>query len=100
MKTGFKNLRTGTEAKFRPLVDALLRSSGGVIKITTRAIKIGVQLRFYPISTVGFRTFSPENLAKPSLVKHEFIRSDVRHQEASFTIGILTFIWLWFQVKI
>ena len=25
IKTGFKNLRTGTEAKFRPFVDALVK---------------------------------------------------------------------------
>ena len=29
-----------------------------MVKITTRALKIGVQSRFYPISTVGFCTFS------------------------------------------
>ena len=34
-----------------------------MVKITTsRALKIGVQSRFYPISTVGFSTFSSENL--------------------------------------
>ena len=37
-----------------------LRSPVGVVEITTRALKIGVQSRFYPISTLGFRTFFPE----------------------------------------
>ena len=32
-----------------------------MVKITTRALKIGVQSRFYPISTLGFRTFFSEN---------------------------------------
>ena len=35
-----------------------------MVKITTRALKIGVQSRFYPISTVGFRTFFPENFGQ------------------------------------
>ena len=41
-----------------------LRSPGVVVKITTRALKIGVQSRFYPISTVGFRTFFLENFGQ------------------------------------
>ena len=36
-----------------------------MVKITTRALKIGVQSRFYPISTVGFCTFFPENFGQP-----------------------------------
>ena len=35
-----------------------------MVKITSRALKIGVQSRFYPISTVGFRTFCPENFGQ------------------------------------
>ena len=35
-----------------------------MVKITTRALKIGMQSRFYPISTMGFRTFSPENFGQ------------------------------------
>ena len=33
----------------------------------SRKLKIGVQSRFYPISTVGFRTFFPEILASPNV---------------------------------
>ena len=33
-------------------------------KIAPRALKIGVQSHFHPISTVGFRTFSPENFGQ------------------------------------
>ena len=36
----------------------------GGVKIASRALKIGVQSRFYPISTVGFRTFFPENFGQ------------------------------------
>ena len=39
-----------------------------MVKITTRALKIGVQSRFNPISTVGFRTFFPENFGQPGLL--------------------------------
>ena len=35
-----------------------------MVKITTRALKIGVQSRLYPISIVGFRTFFPENFGQ------------------------------------
>ena len=35
-----------------------------MVKITIRALKIGVQLRFYQISTEGFRTFFPENFGQ------------------------------------
>ena len=35
-----------------------------MVKIAPRALKIGVQSRFYPISTVGFRTFFPENFGQ------------------------------------
>ena len=38
-----------------------------MVKIAPRALKIGVQSRFYPISTVGFGTFSPKILARPIL---------------------------------
>ena len=44
--------------------DLDLRSHGGVVKITTRALKIGMQTRFDPISTVGCRTFFPENFGQ------------------------------------
>ena len=32
LKTGFKNLRTGTEAKFRPFVDALVLTPWMIIR--------------------------------------------------------------------
>ena len=35
-----------------------------MIKITPRALKPGVQSHFHPISTVGFRTFFPENFGQ------------------------------------
>ena len=37
-----------------------------MVKIAPRALKIGVRSRFYPISTVGFRTFSLKTLARPN----------------------------------
>ena len=40
------------------------RSPGGVVKITTRVLKIGVQSHFHPISTVGFHTVFPENFGQ------------------------------------
>ena len=43
-----------------------------MVKITTRALKIGVLSRFYPISTVGFRTFSPENFGQAYWSVHCF----------------------------
>ena len=35
-----------------------------MVKITTRALKIGVQSRFYPISTVRFCTFFPKKFGQ------------------------------------
>ena len=31
LKTGYKNLRTGTEAKFRPFLEALTKANSAVI---------------------------------------------------------------------
>ena len=35
-----------------------------MVRNASRKLKFGVQSRFYPISTVGFRTFSPENFGQ------------------------------------
>ena len=35
-----------------------------MVRITTRALKTGVQTRFYPISTKGFHTFFPKNFGQ------------------------------------
>ena len=36
-----------------------------MVRNASRKLKFGVQSRFYPISTVGFRTFFPENFGQP-----------------------------------
>ena len=51
-----------------------------MVKITTRALKIGVQSRFYPISTVGFRTFFPENFGQAYC-------SGVAYENSTFEFG-------------
>ena len=54
-------------SQFRNFSERLVlarHSSVGVVKMAPRALKIGVQSRFYPISTVGFRTFFPENFGQ------------------------------------
>ena len=35
-----------------------------MVRNASRKLKFGVQSRFYPISTVGFRTFFPENFGQ------------------------------------
>ena len=45
-----------------------------MVRNASRKLKIGVQSRFYPISTVGFRTFSPENFGQA----HCTVRSIVK----------------------
>ena len=44
-----------------------------MVKITTRALIIGVQSPFGPISTVGSRTFLPKNFGQAMLTCHYYI---------------------------
>ena len=50
-----------------------------MVKITPRALKIGVQSHFHPISTMGFRTFFRENFGLAYVMCNGAEENQVEH---------------------
>ena len=57
-----------------------------MVKITTRALKIGVQSRLYPISTMGFRTFFTENFGQAYWICIHKLSADDEHENQNTTL--------------
>ena len=65
-----------------------------MVRNASRKLKFGVQSHFYPISTVGFRTFSPENFGQAywsvAKVIVSLIRKMPRHKKQSQAMTMRT----------